>query len=105
MALYTIASPRPGLDGEWHILDHTGVAELIELADTADLAILRQYPGDDLDGVTWLRPDHVVTTVGRPVLVVPYARTVAHVGSRVLVAWDGTREANRALHAMPRRSR
>jgi nucleotide-binding universal stress UspA family protein len=91
-----------GLDGEWHIVDHTDLAELIELAKAADLAILGQYPGDDLDGVTWLRPDHVVTAVGRPVLVVPYAGTFAHVGSRVLVAWDGTRAANRALHdALP----
>ncbi len=54
------------------------------------------------DGVTWLRPDHVVTAAGRPVLVVPYAGTFARVGIRVLVAWDGTREANRALHdALP----
>jgi nucleotide-binding universal stress UspA family protein len=78
------------------------VAKLIELAETADLAILGQYPGNDSDGVTWLRPDHVVTAAGRPVLVVPYAGTFARVGSRVLVAWDGTREANRALHdALP----
>jgi nucleotide-binding universal stress UspA family protein len=31
-------------------------------------------------------------------LIVPYAGTFAHAGSRVLVAWNGTREANRALH-------
>ena len=34
---------------------------------------------------------------GRPVLVVPYAGTFERVGRRVLVAWDGTREANRGL--------
>jgi nucleotide-binding universal stress UspA family protein len=50
-----------GLTGEWHIVDHTDLAELIELAETADLAVLGQYPGEDSDGVTWLRPDHVVT--------------------------------------------
>jgi nucleotide-binding universal stress UspA family protein len=44
-----------GLDGEWHIVDHTGVAELIELTETSDLVILGQYTGDDSDGVTWLR--------------------------------------------------
>jgi nucleotide-binding universal stress UspA family protein len=91
-----------GLKGEWHIVDHTDLAELTELAETADLAILGQYPGEDTDGVTWLRPDHVVTAAGRPVLVIPYAGTFARVGSWVLVAWDGTREANRALHdALP----
>jgi hypothetical protein len=35
---------------------------------------------------------------GRPVLIIPYAGTFARVGTRVLIAWDGTREANRALH-------
>jgi hypothetical protein len=28
-----------GLKGEWHIVDHTDLAELTELAETADLAI------------------------------------------------------------------
>ena len=35
---------------------------------------------------------------GRPVLVVPYAGNFETVGKRILVAWDGTREANRALN-------
>ena len=34
---------------------------------------------------------------GRPVLVVPYAGHFAGIGRRVLVAWNGGREANRAL--------
>ena len=35
-------------------------------------------------------------------LVVPYAGGFAAVGRRVLIAWDGTREASRALHdALP----
>jgi len=39
---------------------------------------------------------------GRPVLVVPYAGAFETVGKRILIAWDGTREANRALHdALP----
>jgi hypothetical protein len=94
--------PLRALDGEWHMLDHTDLAELIQLAKAADLAILGQYPGDDSDGVTWLRPDDLMIDSGRPVLVVPYAGTFERVGRRVLVAWDGTREANRALHdALP----
>ena len=39
---------------------------------------------------------------GRPVLVVPYAGAFETVGKRALIAWDGTREANRALNdALP----
>jgi len=43
-----------------------------------------------------------VIASGRPVLVVPYAGTFEAVGKRILIAWDGTREANRALNdALP----
>jgi len=100
--LFRAALPLHGLDGEWHMVDHTHLAELIELTKATDLAILGQYPGDDSDGETWVRPDHVVTAAGRPVLVVPYAGTFSSVGKRVLVAWDGSREATRAVHdALP----
>jgi hypothetical protein len=90
------------LDGEWHMLDRSDLAELIQLAKAADLTILGQYPGSDSGGATWLRPDDVMVDSGRPVLVVPYAGGVERVGRRVLIAWNGTREANRALHdALP----
>ncbi len=40
--------------------------------------------------------------IGLPVLTVPYAGTFPTVGSRALIAWDGSREATRALHdALP----
>ena len=90
--------PQRGLDGEWHLVDDADPAELVELAKPADLAILGQYPGNESDGLTWLRPDDVVIAAGRPVLVVPDSGIFAGVGKRVLVAWDGTPECNRALN-------
>jgi nucleotide-binding universal stress UspA family protein len=43
-----------------------------------------------------------VVASGWPVLVTPYAETFDNVGRRALIAWDGTREAVRALHgALP----
>ena len=94
--------PLRELEGEWHVLNHTDLAELIQLAKAADLAILGQYSGDDSDGVAWVRPDDLMIEGGRPVLVVPCAGAFEHVGRRVLIAWDATREANRALHdALP----
>jgi len=40
--------------------------------------------------------------VGRPVLIVPRYGTFETVGERVLVAWNGSREATRAVHdALP----
>jgi nucleotide-binding universal stress UspA family protein len=101
-ARFRAGLPGRALDGEWRALDRTDLAELIQLAKAADLAVLGQYSGDDSGSVTWPRPDDLLIDSGRPVLVVPYAGIFAHVGRRVLVAWDGTREANRALHdALP----
>ena len=39
---------------------------------------------------------------GRPILIVPYRAELTALGRRVLVAWDGSREAARAAHdALP----
>jgi nucleotide-binding universal stress UspA family protein len=90
------------VDGDWRVVDKADLEELAQLAKSADLIVLGQYPGTDSDGPTWLRPDDLMIDSGRPVLIVPYAGAFANVGGRVLVAWDGTREANRALHdALP----
>jgi nucleotide-binding universal stress UspA family protein len=94
--------PVREIDGEWRMLGRVEMAELVELAKAVDLVVLGQYPADDADGGTWLRPDDLLIDIGRPVLVVPYAGVFGEVGRRVLIAWDGTREANRALHdALP----
>ncbi len=47
-------------------------------------------------------PEHVVLASGRPVLLVPYIGLRQPPGERVMVAWNGSREAARALNdAMP----
>jgi nucleotide-binding universal stress UspA family protein len=45
-----------------------------------------------------MRPGEVALAAGRPVLLVPYAGDFAALGRQVLVAWNGTREAARALY-------
>src|SRR5262249_5264539 len=62
----------------------------------------QRAPSPEPDGASRLRPEDIVMTAGRPVLIVPYAGTFEMVGKRTLFAWDGTREANRAMHdALP----
>jgi nucleotide-binding universal stress UspA family protein len=88
-----------GLDGEWYLLDERHLSGLVEYANTVDLAVLGQQ-SPDMPGA--LVPDRVVTEVGRPVLIVPYAGQFETVGRRALIAWDGSREAARALNdALP----
>ncbi|MEL0022500.1 MAG: hypothetical protein VW709_21765, partial [Rickettsiales bacterium] len=47
-------------------------------------------------------PDDVVLDSGRPVLVVPYTYSGDEAGQRIMVAWNASREAARAVSdAMP----
>jgi nucleotide-binding universal stress UspA family protein len=67
----------------------------------ADLAIVGQHD-PEAPQVPHDFAELVVLESGRPVLVVPYIGQYPDVGRRVLVAWDGSREAARALNdALP----
>jgi nucleotide-binding universal stress UspA family protein len=67
----------------------------------ADLAIVGQTDPGRRD-IAHLSAGELVMAVGRPVLVVPHAGQVAALPQRVLVAWNGSREATRAIHdALP----
>ena len=89
-----------GLGGEWHLLSPGEAALFIDLAKAFDLTILGQLSPEIRS--TGFRPDEIIIATGRPVLVVPYAGAFDTVGRRVLVAWDGTREAARAANdALP----
>jgi nucleotide-binding universal stress UspA family protein len=75
--------------------------DLMALLPAADLVIFGQA-APDYRLPTGFRPEDIIVGGGRPVLVVPYAGEFAVIGRRVLIAWDGTREASRALHdALP----
>lgn len=69
----------------------------------ADLVILGQTDPDDArSALIRPRPEEVALLTGRPILVVPYAGTFANIGKAVLVGWDASREATRAVNdAMP----
>ncbi|RED48510.1 universal stress protein [Aestuariispira insulae] len=64
----------------------------------SDLVILGQED-EDKDMETYQSvPDNVILSAGRPVLVVPYIGTQAQIGQSVMIAWDGSREAARAVY-------
>jgi len=89
-----------GLEGNWHLLDAGEEAELIELAKSFDLMITGQLSPDTRFAA--FAPEHIAVGTARPVLVVPYAGVFESVGKRVLVAWDDSREAVRAVNdALP----
>jgi len=64
----------------------------------ADLTILGQpEPGADHAALTRRLAENVVLDSGAPVLILPYAPSMKSIGDHVLVAWDGGREAARAV--------
>ena len=89
-----------GIEGEWHLVPDGDAAALIELAKSVDVTVAGQRPpnSESNDGASRFRPEDIVLSTGRPVLILPYAGAFETVGKRILIAWDGTPEANRALH-------
>jgi nucleotide-binding universal stress UspA family protein len=95
---------REGLEGEWRIVEGDTVSLLALHARYADLTVLGQ-PNED-EAYKGPSPDAVLVNVllssGRPILAIPYAGKFERVGERVLVAWNASREATRAVNdALP----
>jgi nucleotide-binding universal stress UspA family protein len=87
-----------GIAHEWSSAD-TGEEPTMKAAstacNTADLVVAAQYH-ESIPAASGYSPDELVLGTGRPVLVVPTEGAIASLGKRVLVAWNGSREASRA---------
>ena len=78
------------------------VASIALHARHSDLAIVGQEGGEESTVAWGGLPDSLVMVCGRPVLIVPYIGAEVPIGGKVMVAWDGGREAVRALNdALP----
>jgi nucleotide-binding universal stress UspA family protein len=94
----TAAAKRAGCRFEWQAPAGPAVDAATLYARHADLLIVGQEdPDDQASYVARNFIEDLVMTAGRPVIVVPYAGRVASFGENVVVAWDGSREAARAL--------
>ena len=89
---------RAGVAAEWRVAEGDITAVTTLHARYFDLTVVGQ--GIDIDGPVALRslPEDLALAVGRPVLIVPRYGTFPTVGERVLVAWNGSREATRAVN-------
>jgi len=96
-----LRASRANLATEWRASagDASEVASLH--ARYADLVVLGQVDSDNPVTSADL-PERVILGSGRPVVVVPYAGTFKTLGERVMVAWNASREATRAVNdALP----
>jgi nucleotide-binding universal stress UspA family protein len=70
-------------------------------ARVADLVVVEQQNPQAYDSA-WDVPEEVALNGGVPTLVVPYSQPAMSIGRRVLIAWNGSREAACAVgSAMP----
>jgi nucleotide-binding universal stress UspA family protein len=101
--LFEEIAARRGLSAEWRTASGYP-SEITALHGRyVDLIVLGQPDPDDTTAALYRpRPEEVALAVGRPILVIPYAGSWTQIGRRVLVGWDSSREATRAINdAMP----
>jgi nucleotide-binding universal stress UspA family protein len=94
---------RAKVEGDWVSTDECANLAVPRRGRTADLIIASQDNPDDPEAYVGDHfPENLLMSIGRPVLMVPYIGTFPAVGRDVMVAWDGSREATRAVHdALP----
>ena len=87
---------------EWRALRGNPTEVTGIVARYADLVIVGQVDPDRDGEVPPVHPEDVLFDCGRPVLVVPYAGKPASIGERVVIGWNASREAARAVNdALP----
>jgi nucleotide-binding universal stress UspA family protein len=101
-AMFDERLARDGLSGEWRMLEGASVPLLSENGRYADLIILGQTNPDAPRPGGRALIEAALFETGRPVLVVPYAAAPSSGMKHALIAWNGSREAARAVHdALP----
>lgn len=102
--IFATRTATSGVSAEWRTMESlSGDSALCALASAraTDLVIAAQTDPSQSSAQT-ANVDHLLFETGRPALFVPYAGPVTTVFTRILVAWNGTREASRAaFDALP----
>ena len=86
--------------GEWRLYQakRPGYIEaVLDHARTADIVVAAQKESDWDYADMFDVPDWLAMDSGRPVLIVPKAGNITSIGERVVVAWNNSREAARAV--------
>jgi nucleotide-binding universal stress UspA family protein len=100
-AFRATAARHGGVKSEWRASTADALSAVRLNARYSDLVIAGQRERErDAEEATGVAPefvDELVLSCGRPVLLVPYAGRFHDAGKRVLVAWNASAEASRAI--------
>jgi nucleotide-binding universal stress UspA family protein len=90
---------RESVNGDWVFETGSLIHAITRRAHAADLVVVGQSdPDNPLPEVARTMVADLLMTVGRPLLIIPYAGQFEAVGSNTLIGWTATREAARAVH-------
>ena len=92
-----------GLAGTWLAPGDHALDDAVLHTRAVDLAIVGLGDPDRLEeNPQGFAPDDLILAAGRPVLGIPIANVPERIGRNILVAWDGSRPASRAMNdALP----
>jgi nucleotide-binding universal stress UspA family protein len=97
---FLVATNNHNLESEWRETDAglmTAAGLIVEHTRTADLVIASQPDRDWAYSRMLEEPDRIAIESGRPLLLVPNSGVVSLPAKRITIAWNGRREAARAL--------
>ncbi|QJQ05061.1 universal stress protein [Undibacterium piscinae] len=92
------AADKAGVKVDWAGYRSDDMQDVIAHARASDLTVIGQRNPDDAEGdFGGGFPENIVLRLGRPVLFLPYIGEMPTSFEKVIVAWDGGREAARAM--------
>lgn len=92
---------RTGVRFEWRGKVGSPIDSVSIIGRSADLLVMGQPDPDQASPATDVLYG-LILAAGRPVLILPHVGDFQHFGKRILLAWNGSREATRATYdALP----
>jgi nucleotide-binding universal stress UspA family protein len=98
---FDAATAREDVASEFRLMDGDVADAVAQCGRYGDVLVVGQPDPENPEPTDGLA-EELLLAAGRPILVVPYTGDQSRLGLRVMVAWNSTREATRAVHdAMP----
>jgi nucleotide-binding universal stress UspA family protein len=91
----SVVKPAGMQRAEWRVAEGARADAVALHARYADLVVINQTDPDSVDATHFA--DGVLLAVGRPVLLVPYVGESSRFARNVLICWNTSREASRAV--------
>jgi nucleotide-binding universal stress UspA family protein len=101
-AIFDAGLAKTSCSGEWRVATGETALELAHQSRYADLTVVSNLDPNKAPISVATLPADLVLASGLPILAVPAVKPGKTIGKRILVAWNASPEAGRAVHdAMP----